>query len=125
MTLLQEIAPDAVQNGGWIVAAITAGAGVVKLAYDYYKNRDNNSTTLKLTEQEKQNRDKSEIEKQNVVLMDKIDELERSISDLTHRLDKFMTVFKMIEPIIEESVANNPVNKKIVDEAYIHLKQNR
>ena len=90
---------------------------VAKGIWDYLKKRNDNQTTVKINEESKYKQSRDELQKSNDELFTKLTEVEQRLEVTSHQLDKAFLAFKIIFPLIEEMVGENPAYKKTFDEA--------
>lgn len=111
-------------NGGWIATAILAAIGTFKYVWDYLKKKSDNETAVLLHDEDKYNMSRSELIAQNKELLKKFDELEHNFDVIEKKLDKAMTAFDLILPLIEQLLKDKPEYKPMFDKALKHLTVN-
>lgn len=96
-----------------------------KGVWDYLKKRNDNHTAIKINEDTQYKQSREELQKSNDLLFEKLTEVESRLEATSHQLDKAVLAIKIIFPLIEEMVGNNPAYKKTFDEALKTFNDNR
>ena len=110
------------EDGGWISTAILALAGIIKGIFDYQKKKSDNETSVKITESDRYKQSREELEKTNKELMGKLSSIEDSLSNTKHKLDKALSAFEIIFPLIETMIKDKPEYQKTFETALKHFK---
>ncbi len=109
----------------WKGLAISlATVGGMKALWDYLKKRSDNSTKVKLTNQKSEAISKDEITNQYHELLGKFDELEKKFTETEKLLDRALTAFDILYPLIEELIKEKPEFKGAVHQALKHFNKN-
>lgn len=98
---------------------IVAAKGI----WDYLKKRSDNETTVKVNEESKYKQSREELQESNDKLFEKLSQAEKALEATTqlleqtrHDLDKSILAFKILIPLIEDIIANNPAHKAAFEE---------
>lgn len=108
-------------NGGWILTGVLTLIGTLKYVWDYLKKKSDNDTAVLLHDEEKYNFSRTELIAQNKELLSKFEELELNFDAIEKKLDKAMTAFDLILPLIEQLLKDKPEYKGMFDKALKHL----
>lgn len=103
------------------IAVILATIGGMKALWDYMRRRSDNSTKVKLNAQRQEAVSKDEISQQYHELLEKFDELEKKFTETEKLLDRALTAFDILYPLIEELVKEKPEFKGAVQQALKHF----
>ena len=98
--------------------------GTLKYVWDFLKRRSDNATKIKLSEQKSDAISRDEIANQYRELLCKFDELEQKFSEQERLIDRALTAFDVLYPIIEELVKEKPEFKGAVNQALKHFNKN-
>lgn len=109
------------EQAGWVVAIAGAALTATKYVWDYLKRKSDNDTKLKIHESGKEEIAKAELIAQQKELIHKLDELEAKLEHTEKQLDKALTAFDIILPIIQELLKEKPEFQGVLDKALQHL----
>lgn len=122
MLLLEQLQDTTENVNTWKgVAMVLASIGGFKYIWDYLKRKSDNDTKIKINASDKESVSKMELTKQYNELLERFDELERKFEHTERQLDKALTAFDIILPLIQEVIETNPRYKAVVDKALQHL----
>lgn len=110
-------------NGGWLGALILLLAGGVKYFWDYLKKKSDDETKVKLNEEDKNKLSKDELTFQYNSLLNKFNELEDKFEHTEKQLDKALTAFEIILPLITKLLEDKPEYKPVFETALKHFKK--
>jgi len=111
------------EQGGWITSAILMIGGVAKYVFDYRKRQSDNETSIKLNETNQYKQSREELDAINKELMQKLSSLEDNVKTQQHKLDKMLSGFEIIFPLIETMIKDKPEYQKTFDVALKHFKE--
>lgn len=122
MLLLEQLQDTAENVNTWKGIAIVLGSlGGFKYVWDYLKRKSDNDAKVKISNNDKDNISKMELTGQYNELLERFDELEKKFEHTERQLDKALTAFDIILPLIQEVIETNPHYKAVVDKALQHL----
>jgi len=122
MLLLEQLQDTTESINTWKGIAIVLGSlGGFKYVWDYLKRKSDNDAKVKISNNDKDNISKMELTRQYDELLDRFDELEKKFEHTERQLDKALTAFDIILPLIQEVIETNPRYKAVVDKALQHL----
>lgn len=116
MFLLEEINND-YGTMGWVVAVSGAVITGTKYFWDYMKKRSEDKTKTELSKDDVIKTNHAELNAQYTELLSKFEELEGKFERTSHQLDKALSAFKIIIPLIESIGEKDPIMKKTIDNA--------
>ncbi len=100
----------------WVALAL-AIVGAVKGIWDYLKKRSDNTTSIKINEENKYKVSRDELEVKNKELFSKLTEVEETLEHTSKQLEKALLAFEIIFPLIEDMIKENPAYKKTFERA--------
>lgn len=114
---LMELVDNNYGSMGWIVAIVLGAFGLLDKGWNYLIKRSSDSTKIELNKSDIYKTNQKELNEQYQELLNKFEEMEMKFEKASHQLDKALSTFKVIIPLIESIGETNPVMKKTIDNA--------
>jgi len=102
---------------GWVVAIALGILALLDKGWNYLIKRSENQTKIELNKSSIHQNDQKESNEQYNELLTKFEELKDMFEETSHQLDKFMSTFKVILPLIKSVGDKDPVLKQTIDNA--------
>lgn len=121
MILLEELPNDDFGYVGWIIAAIGGVVTAITKFLDYQKKRNDNKTTIEISQLDHQKLDYADLKAQNDELLHKFTELEEKFDETDKQFRRALTAFEILLPLLQDLAETQPAIKAALDKASKHF----
>ena len=121
MILLEELPNDDFGYVGWIIAAIGGVVTAITKFLDYQKKRNDNKTTIEISQLDHQKLDYADLKAQNDELLHKFTELEEKFDETDKQFRRALTAFEILLPLLQDLAETHPAIKAALDKASKHF----
>ena len=125
MTLFFLQASQEISTGTWWGVGGTVIGGAITVIFNFLTKKSDNKTQVDLNIAQINKAEIIEANKKILELQSQKDEISMALHEVNNKLDKLISMFDLIYPLIEEAISNNPAFKKVVGQFVEEIKNKK